>query len=235
MVKMHTFPSRDEWLQARKNYIGGSDASAVVGMNPYKNNVDLWLEKTGQTVPEDISDKPYVKYGIAAEEHLRDLFRLDFPQFAVEYVDNNLFLNDKFPWAHASLDGWLIEFENVTTYDDDGNVIGIEKRPTGRRGILEIKTTEILQSMQKEKWNHRIPDNYYIQILHYMMVCEADFAILKAQLKTEFDGVPYLQTRHYIIERSEVEADIEFLQNSEKEFWQHVQNKTRPALELPEI
>jgi hypothetical protein len=56
---------------------------------------------------------------------------------------------------------------------------------------------------------------------------------LKAQLKTVFDGVPYLQTRHYFIERQEVEEDIEFLKSSERNFWHGVQNNIRPALILP--
>ena len=216
MVKMLTLTSREEWLEARKNYIGGSDASAIVGMNPYKTNDDLWLEKTGKVTPEDISDKPFVKYGNDAEPLLRELFKLDFPQFNVEYVENNMFINDRFPWAHASLDGWLTD-EN------------------GRKGILEIKTTEILQSMQKEKWNQRIPDNYYIQVLHYLMVTEFDFAVLKAQLKTVFDGVPYIQTKHYFIERSEVEGDIEYLAKKELEFWQYIKSGKKPPLVLPQI
>lgn len=211
----------DEWLKNRSR-IGGSDASAVVGLNPYKTNVDLWMEKTGQIVPEDISDKPYVQYGTQAEMHLRGLFRLDFPEYKVEYIENNMFLNDKFPWAHASLDGWL---ERTIIAHDGTEVV--------QRGILEIKTTEILQSMQKEKWNQRIPDNYYIQILHYLMVTEFDFAVLKAQLKTVFDGIPYLQTKHYFIERSDVEADIQYLAGEEKKFWKQVQERKRPALILP--
>lgn len=208
--------SRDEWLQARGKRIGGSEASAVVGLNPYMSNTDLWNIKTGRREAEDISDKHYVRYGHDAEPLLRDLFRLDFPDYKVGYVDNNLFINSRYPWAHASLDGWLQD-------------------PEGRTGILEIKTTEILQSMQKEKWKDRIPDNYYLQVLHYMMVMEADFACLKAQLKYDYDGDIYLQTRHYWIERQDVENDIRILSEKEREFWSHMQNGTRPATLLPEI
>lgn len=216
-VEMKVFASREEWLQARGNYIGGSDASAVVGLNPYKTNVELWKEKTGLIVPDDISDKPYVQYGTQAEMHLRGLFRLDFPQYRVDYVENNMFLNKKYPWGHYSADGWLTD-EN------------------GRRGILEIKTTEILQSMQKEKWKGKnLPDNYYVQLLHGFLIMEADFAILKAQLKTVFDGVPYLQVKHYPIERSEVEEDIKYLAAEEEKFWKNVTDKHCPALILPEI
>lgn len=101
-ARMLIFPTRDEWLKGRGHTIGGSDASATVGMNPYKTNEQLWLEKTGQAVPEDISDKPYVKYGQEAEPLLRELFKLDFPQYEVFYEENNLFLNDKYLWGHYS-------------------------------------------------------------------------------------------------------------------------------------
>ena len=216
MVTMQTFESREEWLKARRNYIGGSDAAAALGLNPWKDNVTLWLEKTGQIIPEDISGKPYVQYGTQAERHLRGLFRLDFPEYKVSYVENNMFTNDAYPWAHYSADGWL--------EDQDG-----------RKGILEIKTTNILQSMQKEKWKDKIPDNYYCQLLHGLMVTEFEFAILKASLKTVFDGMPYIQTKHYFIERSEVQEDIEYLEHSERSFWKSVQDRKQPALILPEI
>lgn len=152
MVHMIRLKSHEEWLKHRDR-IGGSDAAAIVGMNPYKNNVELWQIKTGQVVPEDISDKPYVKYGTEAEQYLRELFKLDFPEYQVEYVENNMFFNDKYPFAHASLDGWLTD-------------------PAGRRGVWECKTTQIQHPGQKGKWIGRVPDNYYIQILHYLMVTE---------------------------------------------------------------
>lgn len=216
MVTMQTFGSREEWLAARINRIGGSDAAAILGKNPYTTNVQLWKIKVGMAIPEDISEKPYVKYGIAAEDHIRELFKLDFPEYEVLYQEDNMWLNDKIPFAHASLDGWLIDQND-------------------RQGILEIKTTNILQSMQKEKWKGRIPDNYYIQLLHYLMVTEFDFAVLKAQLKFDYSGEIVMHTRHYKIERSEVEADIEYLQNSEKTFWKQVREQKCPDLKLPEI
>lgn len=216
-VEIKVLKNREEWLKNRMNGIGGSEASAIIGMNPYMSNIELWQIKTGQLVPEDISEKPYVKYGTEAEPLMRQLFALDYPQYEVGYVENNSYFNDKYPFALASLDGTLIEKE------------------TGRKGILEIKTTNILQSMQKEKWDHRIPDNYYIQVLHYLMVTEFDFVVLKAQLKSSFNDDVYLQTRHYKIERAEVEEDIKYLEASERKFWKQVQERKRPALLLPEI
>lgn len=212
---MKVLNNRAEWLKNRTR-IGGSDASAIVGMNPYMSNVELWEIKTGITTQRDISEEPYVKYGTEAEQHLRELFKLDFPEYEMHYAENNMWTNDKYPFSHASLDGWLI--------DQDG-----------RMGIWECKTTNILKSMQKEKWRDRIPDNYFIQLLHYFMVTEFEFAVLKAQLKSEFNGDVYIQTKHYKIERAEVEDDIIYLAKAEAKFWEQVQTKTRPALLLPEI
>lgn len=161
--------------------------------------------------------KPYVKYGTEAEKYLRELFKMDYPQYEMFYEENNMWTNDAYPFAHASLDGWL-------------------KDEAGRMGVWECKTTNILQSRQKEKWDHRLPENYYIQILHYLMVTEFEFVELKAQLKSVFsDGTVYLQTRHYHIERSDVEADIEYLADEERKFWTCVENMKAPPLVLPEI
>ena len=91
---MYILKDRDEWLKARSGRIGGSDASAIIGMNPYRTNIELWQIKTGQLIPEDISDKPYVKYGTEAEQHLRELFKLDYPEYQVMYEENNMWLND---------------------------------------------------------------------------------------------------------------------------------------------
>lgn len=216
MVKKRILSSRDDWLENRLKGIGGSEISAVVGCNPYMDNVTLWEIKTGRRKADDISGKPYVQYGTQAEEHLRALFALDFPQYEVMYEENNSFTNDQYPFAQASLDGWLID----------------EK---GKSGILEIKTTEILRAGQWDKWKDRIPQNYFCQVCFYMAVMEADFAVLKAQLKTDFGGDVRLETRHYHIERSEVQEDIDYLMQKGAEFWEYVKSDTRPPLVLPEV
>jgi putative phage-type endonuclease len=214
-LQVRNFPSREEWLQARKNYIGGSDAAAILGLNPWKTNVDLWEEKTGRKEAADISDNEAVKFGSQSEPYLRELFKLDNPDLDVRYMENNMFLNDTYPWAHASLDGWLKDKE-------------------GRAGILEIKTTTIQNYASVKKWENKIPDNYYCQILHYFLVTGFDFAILKARLKFDFEN-PYCQIRHYRIERQECENDIILLMDAERRFAENIKNDIRPSLLLPEI
>lgn len=216
MINLENFKTRDEWLKNRRHGIGGSEISAVVGLNPYMTNVDLWEIKTGRKIPEDISGKPYVEYGTKAEDHLRELFKLDFPEYNLHYIDNNSWRNDKYPWALASLDGWM--------HDD-----------AGRLGVWECKTTNILQSMQREKWKNQIPDNYFCQCLFYMAVTEAEFCVLKAQLKSIINGVAYLQTKHYKFERDEVREQIDWLMAQGAKFWEYVEKDERPPLILPMI
>ena len=208
--------SREAWLQARAKRIGGSDAAAIVGLNPYMTNVDLWEQKTGRAVQEEGPGSKFARYGTEAEKYLRQLFILDYPQFEVGYSENNMFLNDDYPFAHASLDGWLTDGE-------------------GRKGILEIKTTTIQSPTQKTKWENRIPDNYYCQVYWYMAVCEAEFAILKAQLKWDNGSDIFLVTRHYQMERKDMQSDIDFLMKSGAEFYEYIKKDIRPPLLLPEI
>lgn len=219
MITVKNFKNEKEWLKARKNKIGGSDCAAILGMNPYKTNVDLWKEKKGIKEAEDISDKPFVIYGKRAEPLLRELFKLDFPRYEVNYSENNIWLNSKYPFAHASLDGWITDKE------------------TNEKGILEIKTTQIMKSQSKEKWKNQIPQNYYLQVLHYLLITEFDFVILKAQLKYEYteSDKTFLNTNHYFIKRKDVEEDIEYLRDKEEKFYQSLIDDKCPDLLLPEI
>jgi len=207
--------TREDWLKKRLNGIGASEAAAIVGASPYKTNIQLWEEKTGRRTPEDISDKPYVQFGIQAEEHLRALFALDYPVYKVSYESYKIIRNPDYPFIFATLDGEL--------YDGF------------RKGILEIKTTEILRSNQWKEWDGRIPQNYYIQVCHQFLATGYDFAILKARIKYTKNGELCAAIRHYHIERKDVEGDIQYLLEKEIEFWDCVKNNKRPDLILPEI
>lgn len=149
---------------------------------------------------------------------MRDLFKLDFPKYEVNHEEYSIIKHPKYPFLFASLDGQLIDKE------------------TGEMGVLEIKTTNILQSMQKEKWKEKIPDNYFCQVLHYLNITGYSFAILKAQLKYDYSGDIRLETKHYYIDRNDYEDDIKYLEKQEIEFWKnYVEKDIRPPLELPQI
>ena len=206
-----------EWLQERKNGIGASDAGAIIGVNPWKSNVELWAEKTGQREAEDISSKPYVQYGHDAEPHIRALFALDHPELTVSYESPyKIIRSDTHPFIFCTPDGELTD-------------------PEGNHGGLEIKTTEIMNGGQWREWTDRIPDQYYAQVLHQMLAADWQFVWLRALIKYTREGEKRAEMRDYHIGREEVEEDIKVLKSAEIEFWEHVKNGTCPPLKLPPI
>ena len=214
-VKMNVLASRSAWLKARKQYIGGSDVACILGLNPWKTNVQLWREKKGLVLPADLSDNEAVIYGTKAEEHIRALYQLEHPQYEVVYAENNSWHNSKYPFAAASLDGWLLDRENK------------------RKGIWECKTATITSSQQANKWKDGlIPDNYYCQVLYYLGVTEWDFVELRARLRYEFPEKVFITERDYHIERSEVEDDISMIMEATAKFHKSLKENKEPSLIL---
>ena len=205
-----------DWIRARKNGIGGSEAGCVLGKNKYKTNVDLWQEKTGRKEQPDLSNNSAVQFGKFAEPLLRELFKQDYNDYSVDYHEFWIYRNSKHKWLFATLDG------EITTTD-------------GQRGILEIKTTTIQNKLQWDDWDNKIPDSYYVQILHQLAATGWDFAILKAYIRYYVDGEVRVTIRHYRINREDVAADIEYLIQQESIFWRQVQNNEQPPLKLPTI
>lgn len=145
---------------------------------------------------------------------MRALFTLNNPQYKVDYAEFDMHINDERQFIFATLDGILTD-EN------------------GKKGILEIKTANISSRSARNEWQDRIPDHYYVQILHQMLATGFDFAIVYAMLNF-IDGKSRLQS-YTFYRYDECFEDMDYLLEKEVEFWQLVQSKKRPALILPEI
>ena len=134
--------NHDEWLKLRSQYIGGSDAAAVVGLNNYASPYSLWAEKTGRV--------PGFAGNLATEvgTYLEEFVAQKFAQETGKKVRkcNASFLNSDYPFAIANIDREVV----------------------GEDAGLEIKTTDSL-NMKKFK-NGEYPANYYCQCVHYMAV-----------------------------------------------------------------
>ena len=201
------------WKKKRLKGIGGSEASAILGLNPYMSNVELWKIKTGKTFQEDISDKEVVQYGVAMEPILIEMFKVDNPQYEVGHSDYDIRYHKNYNVLFGSLDGYLTDKE------------------TNKQGVLEIKTCQI-NGNNYSKWKDKIPDNYYCQVLHYLLCTGFDFAIVFALLKHQ----SYIEIKKYEIQRKDVEEEINYLLQKELEFWnQYVLKNIEPPLILPQI
>lgn len=219
-----TITNEAQWHEERSKGIGGSEAAAIVGLSPWCSNVELWRRKTGRHTAPDIANNAAVKYGHDAEPLLRQLFALDYAdKYVVEYGGAfDMVRHPKHPFIFATLDGRLTEVES------------------GRKGVLEIKTTSIVRSMQKEKWwrdgKPCIPDQYFCQVLWQMIASGFDFAILHAQLKYEYGDEIRSERRTYTIERNDVLNDLSYLEAEGIKFWnENVLGDRQPDLILPEI
>ena len=65
--------TREEWLELRRNGIGGSDASVVMGKNPWRSIQQLWEDKTGKTQVQENSNE-YTYWGNVMEGIIRKEF-----------------------------------------------------------------------------------------------------------------------------------------------------------------
>ena len=205
------YHSEQEWLELRKNGIGGSDAGAVMGKNKYKNILQLWEEKTGRKT--DNFKSSAAQRGNDLEEYIRNSYRIDNPDKEILEV-NKMYIHSEYDFIRANLDGEII-------FQD-------------KKGILEIKTTTINDyEIYKREWLNNIPESYLYQILHYFLVTGYEFAILVADIRfkcfetsTPFDLEKRMQT--IVINRADWEDEIQELLNKEIEFWQCVVNDTEP-------
>lgn len=136
-----------KWLEMRTKGIGGSDAAIVCGLNKWKSPHALWLEKTGQVEPEDLSDNEYVYWGHKLEQLVADRF-CELTGKKVRKC--GLMQSIEHPFMLASVDRLVV----------------------GENAGLECKTANGFSGKQWEA--DEIPDAYYIQALHYMAVTGFD-------------------------------------------------------------
>lgn len=134
--------NHEEWLKLRSQYIGGSDAAAVVGLNAYVSPYSLWAEKTGRL--SGFAGNLATEVGTFLEEFVAQKFAQETGKKVRKH--NQSFLNSQYPFAIANIDREVV----------------------GEDAGLEIKTTDSM-NMKKFKGGE-FPANYYCQCMHYMAV-----------------------------------------------------------------
>lgn len=138
--------SHKEWLELRKLGIGGSDAGAIAGMNPWKSPFSVYLEKTSDEVKE-VQDNERMRVG----RDLEDYVARRFEEATGKKVRRNNFMlqSEDYPFMTANVDREVI----------------------GENAVLECKTTS---SYNKKDWEEGVPLHYHLQVLHYMLVGDYD-------------------------------------------------------------
>ncbi len=197
LIKTKDLP-RDDWLDVRRQGIGSSDAAAAVGLNPYKSQLELWMEKTGrqaalpQVDPNDEESPMY--WGNILE-----------PIVAAHYTKrtgnrvrriNAVLQHPTHPWMLANIDREVIGCPEVQ--------------------ILECKTAGINGA---KLWRDGVPEYVQLQVQHQLAVTgktSADVAVLLGGQLLEIHRV----------ERDE--GLIGRLITLQAQFWQYVETDTPP-------
>lgn len=193
--------SRGDWLEVRKQGIGGSDAAAAVGLNPYKSQLELWLEKTGREAelrkPDPDDDTEPIYWGTLLE-----------PLVAAHYTKrtgnrvrrvNAVLQHREIPFMLANIDREVVGVENV--------------------GLLECKTAGINGA---RLWRDGVPEYVQLQVQHQLAVTgksAGDVAVLICGQAFEV----------HRIERDD--ALIARLIELEARFWRYVETDTPPPVD----
>ena len=186
----------EDWLEYRKQGIGGSDASVVCGISRYKSPVELWMEKTDQLPPQEASESAY--WGTQLEALVRAEFT---KRTGIEVTKPDVILqSEEHPFMLANLDG-ICEVPDVGTC------------------IFEAKTASAYKAGE---WEDTIPDEYQLQIQHYMAVTGYQGAYVAVLI----GGNTF---RWKFVDRDE--ELISMLVELESAFWKHVQDGTPPPLD----
>ena len=154
--------SREEWLLARWTGIGGSDAAAILGMNPWSSPYDVWLDKTGRAEPKEVNLAMMI--GNELEEAVARLWCSETGKQC--HRSGFMFSNNENSWQLANVDRMV----------------------NGENAGLECKTTSSLSNIRKLK-SGDFPDTYYAQCVHYLAVTGADrwyLAILELGTSPKF-------------------------------------------------
>lgn len=137
---------KSEWLMMRKNGIGGSDAGAICGLNPYRTAIQVYQDKTTDAVEE--FDNEAMRQGREFEDYVARRFTEATGKKVRR--SNYMYADEERPYMLADVDRMIV----------------------GENAGLECKTASPYMA---EKWaDGKIPLSYQLQCMHYMSVMNCD-------------------------------------------------------------
>lgn len=190
--------SRADWLEVRRTGIGGSDAAAAVGLNPYKSQLELWLEKTGRDAELPKPDPNDTAEPIYWGNLLEPIVAAAYTQQTGRRVRkvNAVLRHPTVPFMLANLDREVIGVPDVQ--------------------ILECKTAGLFGSRH---WQDGVPEYVQLQVMHQLAVSGKQAADVAVLLCGQQLAVHRIERDDELIAR---------LIQLEKQFWRYVERDTPP-------
>ena len=169
---------KEMWLNKRRCGIGGSDASSILGFNPYRSSMSVYLEKINISKGKSIARNCCIESEEYKENEInydnKNTYKMDLSNKLKSFVAsefmiktgkkvrhiNGMLRNDKYPFAIANIDRAVV----------------------GEKAFLECKVTN---SFNKKEWEKTVPIHYKIQMNHYMAVTGASYCYVAVLIGNE--------------------------------------------------
>lgn len=156
MVKLEAAAKRELWLQERRNRLGATDVSAILGLNPYRTAYEVWLDKRGLLPPWSGNEATHL-----GQEFEPVILKLAGRRWG-RMKRNVVAKHNQLPIA-ATLDGWLIRAKEV----------------------VEIKTAGLTNGFTElghwgEEKSDIVPEWYQVQVQTQLLCTEASWARMLA-------------------------------------------------------
>ena len=194
-----------DWLEARKQGIGSSDAATACGLNPYMSMLELWLIKTGrqtQSIEDESSGVAPLYWG------------KQFEPLVAEYY--SMYTNNKVRRVNAVLQHPDPD-KHFMLANLDYSVVGSEEVQ-----ILECKTAG---EHGAKFWSDGVPFYVLCQVQHQLAVTGKQAAHICVLICGH-------ETKIFKVIRSE--AVIEHIINAERYFWECVEKDIPPSVDASE-
>jgi putative phage-type endonuclease len=198
-VRALALKTKAEWLDARTQGLGASDAAAVLGASPWKSPFKLYCEKIGLVDPS-VEETEAMEWGGLLEPIIAEKYERETRRSLIDHGRFTLQVSEERPFLFATLDREILRREQHET-----------------PGVLEIKTTGIYRA---EEWAEEPPIVYQIQLQHQMAVMGWAWGSLAVLI----GGQRFLWTD---IERND--RFIALLLEREAEFWARIEKLDPPA------
>lgn len=166
---------RQEWLSKRKQGIGGSDIGVLLGINPFRTRMELWLDKKSSDVKSESGQvNASMQRGNDLEAYVALLFERE--------TGHKVYVASEDVYVHPEKDFLRASVDRFYTHSD-----------TGEECILECKTTS------KMITEDNIPVYWYAQLQWYLGILGRKRGVLAwlnpfyefRTFEVEFDPVAY--------------------------------------------
>lgn len=162
-MTMRTFSTREEWLAARRETIGGSDAPVILGLSRWKTPLGLYAEKRGLIPRDDPTEAQRIGHRI--ENLILDLMDEEIGADGSLSVHGEHLVID----AHATESGLTYSPDGFVRQDDDGPIVALAEAKN--RG-----------EWSSSEWDEGVPPDVFAQVQHGMEVCDLPAAYVGALL-----------------------------------------------------